>query len=257
MTTVVLAVDRLSKHYGALAAVDDLSFEVHDGETLGVAGPNGAGKTTLFDVISGHARASSGSVTFMGRETQAMPTYAIRRCGLARTFQVSPVFRSQTVFGHIVIASQFGESNGWRAGLGFGSSELARAREAADFVGLGHRLADRADLLTTYDRKRLMIAAAIVTRPKVLMLDEPVGGLTADETAEVMRLVGELKSDGMTILLIEHVMSVLVAVSDRVLVMHQGAKLFEGSPEEFRTDPEVVRVYLGGALDPQPAGREL
>ena len=256
MTAVVLAVDRLIKRYGALAAVDDLSFEVHEGETLGVAGPNGAGKTTLFDVISGHARITSGSVTFMNREIQTMPTYAIRRAGLARTFQVSPVFRSQTVFGHIVIASQFGSADGRHTSLRFGPAELARAREAAQFVGLGERLADRADLLTTYDRKRLMIAAAIVTRPEVLMLDEPVGGLTDDEASEIMRLVAQLKCEGVTILLIEHVMRVLVAVSDRVLVMHQGAKLFEGSPEAFRTDPDVVRVYLGGAPAAQPVSKE-
>ena len=193
----------------------------------------------------------------MGRPIQTMLTYAIRRSGLARTFQVSPVFRSQTVFGHIVIAAQFGGSDGRRSSLRFDAAELARAREVAQFVGLGDRLSDRADLLSTYDRKRLMIAAAIVTRPKLLMLDEPVGGLTGDEASDIMRLVGELKSEGLTILLIEHVMRVLVAVSDRVLVMHQGAKLFEGSPEAFRVDPEVVRVYLGGAIASQDASREL
>jgi branched-chain amino acid transport system ATP-binding protein len=243
----VLEADRLTKRYGALAAVDDLSFVLEEGETLGIAGPNGAGKTTLFDLISGHARATSGTVKCQGREIQAMPAHQIRRMGVARTYQIAPVYPSQTVLSHIALAAQFGGEGSPQMRLSFGAGVLEKAAAAAERVELGDMLGTRGELLSAFDRKRLMLAAALVTDPHVLMLDEPVAGLTDDETEQVVRLITELKRGGLSILLVEHVMRVLMPVSTRVLVMHQGAKLFEGSPTAAQADPEVIRVYLGAA----------
>jgi branched-chain amino acid transport system ATP-binding protein len=243
----VLEADRLTKRYGGLAAVNDLSFSLGEGETLGIAGPNGAGKTTLFDLISGHARATSGTVRCRGREIQNLPAHQIRRMGVARTYQVAPVYPSQTVLSHVALAAQFGGEESPQMSLRFGEGVLEKAAAAAERVGLGDRLGQKGELLSALDRKRLMLAAALVTDPLVLMLDEPVAGLTDDETLEIVQLISELKGAGLSILLVEHVMRVLMPVSTRVLVMHQGAKLFEGSPAAAQADPEVIRIYLGAA----------
>ena len=245
----VLQADRLTKRYGGLAAVDDLSFSLEEGETLGIAGPNGAGKTTLFDLISGHARATSGTVRCRGREIQSMPAHQIRRMGIARTYQVAPVYPSQTVLSHVALAAQFGGEDSPQMSLRFAGGVLEKAAAAAERIGLGDKLGQRGELLSALDRKRLMLAAALVTEPHVLMLDEPVAGLTDDETQQIVQLISELKKAGLTVLLVEHVMRVLMPVSTRVLVMHQGAKLFEGSPAAAQADPEVIRVYLGAARE--------
>jgi branched-chain amino acid transport system ATP-binding protein len=245
----VLQVDRLTKRYGGLAAVDGLSFSLEEGETLGIAGPNGAGKTTLFDLISGHARATSGTVKCRGREIQRMPAHQIRRMGIARTYQVAPVFPSQSVLSHVALAAKFGRERSPQMSLRFDDGVLEKAAAAAERVGLGEKLGERGELLSSLDRKRLMLAAALVTEPDVLMLDEPVGGLTDDEMQQIVQLISELKKAGLSILLVEHVMRVLMPASTRVLVMHQGAKLFEGLPAAAQADPDVIRLYLGAARE--------
>ncbi len=250
---VVLRTEALTKRYGGLAAVDDLTFEVQQGRVLGIAGPNGAGKTTLFDVISGHARASGGVVRFGADEIQTLPAHEIRRRGIARTYQVAPVFRSQTVLGHILLAREFGRPDSRQVSLRVAEDSVERAVRAADFVGLADKLGQRGELLSAFDRKRLMIAAAIVTDPSVLMLDEPVAGLTDEESGFIVGLVERLKATGVTILLVEHVMRVLMSVSQRVLIMHQGRSLFEGTPEDVQAHPEVIRVYLGTTASSESA----
>jgi branched-chain amino acid transport system ATP-binding protein len=241
----VLQVDGLTKRFGALAAVNDLTFEVKEGETYGIAGPNGAGKTTLFDLVTGHARATAGRVLLRGEEIQTLPAHAITQRGVGRTFQIPIAFQSQTLLGTVVAAAYFGGSRRRFSGLGFDAESLSRARSAIRFVDLEEREADRADSLSVFDRKRATIAAALATQPFVLLLDEPVAGLSENEAERIVALIERVKAEGMTVVLIEHVISVLMKLSDRVLVMNQGEKLFEGTPEEVSEDPEVNRVYFG------------
>jgi branched-chain amino acid transport system ATP-binding protein len=241
----IVEVEALTKRFGALAAVNDITFRVEQGETYGIAGTNGAGKTTLFDVISGHARATSGVVRFDGREIQNLPAYAICERGVARTYQVPVVFPSQTVLGNVLVGAFFGHRRSWPTAIRYDSTAIDRAADALAFVGLVDQVGTMASLLSAFDRKRLMLASALATHPRVLMLDEPAAGLNAEEEEQIVALVETAKGSGITVMIIEHVMSVLMRVSDRVLAMHQGARIFEGTPAEFREHPEVMRVYLG------------
>ena len=243
----ILEVEHLSKHFGALAAVDDLSFSVSQGEILGIAGPNGAGKTALFDVITGQSRATAGVIRFDGQQIQSLSANAICQLGIARTFQIAAILPSQTVLGTILAGLHFGKSRHWFARLGFSSDEVAQARVLAEELELGDKLGTQTNLLSVYERKRLMIAAALATNPRILMLDEVVAGLTETEGWQLVEHVENVKSTGVAIVLVEHVMSVLMRVSDRVMIMHQGSKIFEGSPEDAVADPEVIRLYLGSS----------
>jgi branched-chain amino acid transport system ATP-binding protein len=241
----MLEVQGLSKRFGGLAAVDDLSFSVAEGETFGIAGPNGAGKTTLFDAVTGQTRPSAGRIAFAGEEIQARSPHAICHRGVARTFQIPAVFPEHTVLGNIVVGAYFGGRSRGVPGLGFGDDAVDRAREAAAFVGLGERLDAVAGPMSLFDKKRLMIASAIATSPRLLMLDEPVGGLNPGEVDAVLDLVAKVRGSGVTVILIEHVMRALMAISDRVMVMNHGRLLFEGTPVDVQRHEEVIRVYLG------------
>lgn len=241
----MLEVAQLTKKYGGLVAVDDVSFTVHEGEILGIAGPNGAGKTTLFDVVTGMVRASHGSVRFRGEEIQGDSVTDICRAGLTRTFQQPSVFDSQTVLANALIGSYFGSGAGWWKSMARDHGAIDRARDALEFVGLAS-VADRTSGdLAVFDKKRLMIATALASEPVMLFLDEPFGGLTGSEIDELMQLVRSIQTRGITIVLIEHVMRALVALCDRVVLLDQGAVLFEGNPRDMMTNPDVVRVYLG------------
>ena len=255
----MLEVEGLSKHFGGLAAVDDLSFSVADHETFGIAGPNGAGKTTLFDAITGLARATSGRIVFQGQELQDHTSHAICHRGIARTFQIPAVFPEHTVLGNVALGAYFGRRSRAVPGLAFGDETVERAREAASFVGLAGKLDSVAGPLPLYDKKRLMIASALATDPQLLMLDEPVGGLNALEVDSVLDLVRKIREAGVSVILIEHVMRALMEISDRVMVMNHGRLLFEGTPTDVQRHEEVIRVYLGtesasGAIDPEDAG---
>jgi branched-chain amino acid transport system ATP-binding protein len=253
---VLLEVAGLSKRYGGLAAVDDLSFRVWDGETFGIAGPNGAGKTTLFDTITGHARATQGRIVFRGEEIQELSPHAICHLGVGRTFQIPAVFPDHTVFGNVVVGAYFGRASRLVPGTRFDTESIERGREAARFVGLQDQLRTLAGPLSLFDKKRLMIASAIASDPSLLMLDEPVGGLNPGETAEVLDLVRKVRSSGVTVVLIEHVMNALMSISDRVMVMNHGRLLFEGTPADVQRHEEVIRVYLGTATEVQPGAAD-
>lgn len=245
MTDTLLEVSDLSKHYGGLAAVRDLSFTVARGQIFGIAGPNGAGKTTLFDAISGHVRATSGTVTLEGRRIEHLPAHGIVQLGLARTYQIPAVFPGQTVLANAVVGAEFGHRPRLLSTLGFAPSIVDRARASLDFVGLGDRETENAGRLSVFDTKRLMIASALATEPRLMLFDEPVGGLNATEISAIVELIRRIRESGVTVLLIEHVMTALMSLSDRVMIMNHGAKLYEGTPAEVATDAEVVRVYLG------------
>lgn len=256
---VILEVEHLQKNFGALAAVNDLSFSVNQGDTLGIAGPNGAGKTALFDVITGHSRASGGVVRFRGQEIQNLTASVICQRGLARTFQIPGILPSQTVLGTILTALHFGKQRRLVARLRFSQDETDRACQVACVCGLEKRLDAQTTLLSVFERKRLMIAAAMATEPAVLMLDEPCGGLTEAEGWELMGLVEEVKATGASVVLVEHIMSILMKVSRTVMIIHQGAKIFEGDPKDAVADDEVIRLYLGSsgiAAGVGPRGRD-
>lgn len=242
----LLIIDGLYKYYGGLAAVHDLSVAVAEGQILGIAGPNGAGKTTLFDTISGYARASGGRVILEERQIERLSAHRIAHLGIARTFQVPSVFESQSVFANVLVASYFGVANRFVPGFRFDRESVRRADEALDFVRLGDKRDSLAGPLPLFDKKKLMLACAVATEPRVLLLDELAGGLNAGETDAIFGLVREIRTiRGLAVVVIEHVMRALMAISDRVMIMHHGAKLYEGVPSDVLANTEVIRVYLG------------
>src|SRR5215472_2470325 len=231
-TPALLEVAGARKVFGSLVAVDDVSFSVAEGEILGIAGPNGAGKTTLFNLISGIPFAADrGRVTFDGARIEAMAPYRNFRLGLARTFQKEAAFPNLTVAQNVRMAATFGRHlrGGARA------DAIDDALALFDLAGERDRMAAS---LTVYATKRLMLASAVVNRPKLLMLDEPASGLNAAERSDVQRLILRLRDEGMTIILIEHVLPLLFGVSQRVMVMDFGRKLVEGPPTEIARDKQ-------------------
>jgi len=235
----------VSKHFGALAAVNNLSFEVAEGEVLGIGGPNGAGKTTLFDVISGLNPATGGTVTFEGRDITGLSPEAICHAGIARTFQLNACFDSLSLRDNVRVAAYFGRDNRRFAGLSTGQDTEAHTDAALKAVGLTGNDDAPAGTLPVLDRKLLMLAGALATRPRLLLMDEPVGGLNPRETDHFMEVVRNIAASGVTIILIEHVMRFLVQLSTRVMIMHHGERIYEGPPKGLTSDRTVIDVYLG------------
>src|SRR5215210_817155 len=222
--SAILSVRNVSKSFGRLLAVDGVSFEVKEGEIYGIAGPNGAGKTTLFNLVSGIPfHADSGQVMFEERSIEALPPYQIYHLGLARTFQKETAFDTLTVEQNVRVSAVFGRAHRRETF----DQEITRALELLDLAGTRQKIAGD---LPLYAKKRLMIASAIVSSPKLLMLDEPAGGLSALELAEIERLILSLRDRGITILIIEHVLPLLFGVSDRLMIMDFGQTIAEGRP---------------------------
>ena len=235
---VALVARSLNKSYGALRVAQDVSFSVPRGGALGVIGPNGAGKTTLFNLITGTVRADTGSVTLFGQDISGLD--ARRRClaGIARSFQVPQPFGGLTAFENVLIAAAFGR------GL---SEHAARphAREALEMTGLSHRADTPGGALTLLDRKRLELARALATGPRLLLLDEIAGGMTEAECHELVALIRRIRALGVTIVWIEHVLHALLPVVDDILVLDFGKVIARGSPDTILDDPAVTSVYLG------------
>jgi branched-chain amino acid transport system ATP-binding protein len=236
----VLEGHAVCRNFGGLRAVVDVSFEVAPGEILGIVGPNGAGKTTLFDVITGHVAATSGDVLLRGRSIVREKVHVRCARGLARTFQQPTVAASLTVMENLYLAASFRRGRDGRREV-----DLDVARTHLDLVGLGSRADAEAGPLGVYDKKRLMLATALATDPLVLLLDEPFGGLNPHEIDAVIPMIRALRDRALAVVCIEHVMRALTSLADRVLVMHHGATLFEGTPEAMLADERVVQVYLG------------
>ncbi|KWR91917.1 ABC transporter ATP-binding protein [Cupriavidus sp. IDO] len=234
----VLQLDRVSRSFGALKVTDDISLSVEAGETYGILGPNGAGKTTLFNLISGDIRPDQGTVYFDGADIGHLPPH--RRCvaGIGRSYQVPRPFGGMTVFENLLVAATFGGQKPERDAYGICVDVLAR-------TGLKPRANSLAGSLTLLDRKRLELARALATQPRLLLLDEIAGGLTEPETRQLVDEIRQVKAAGVTIVWIEHVVHALLAVADRLLVINFGKKLAEGAPGAVMDNPEVRRVYLG------------
>lgn len=233
------------RRFGRLVAVNRLSFELKKGEILGIGGPNGAGKTTLFDTISGYMAPSEGDIRLNGRVVSGRRPHEICHLGIARTFQLNVAFSTLTVFENVLAAAHFGKPRGAFATLSIDAETSRTTWEALEMVGLAGRHDEIVANLPVVDRKRVMIASALATKPDCLMMDEPVGGLNPLEIDEMIDLVRTIRSRGISIILIEHVMRFLMTLSDRVLIMHHGEQLFLGSPAEMAHNEKVAEVYLG------------
>jgi branched-chain amino acid transport system ATP-binding protein len=240
----LLQCDHVTRFFGALAAVNELSFQVTRGQLYGIAGPNGAGKTTLFNLLSGHVAISSGEIRFNGEAIQNLAPHRICHRGIARTFQIPQVFSSGTVEENVLVGAYFGR-RGQLPGWGFDRDTKNRVQRALRLTGLEAKRRVPAPSASVFDRKRMMIASALATEPELLMLDEPFGGLNHGEIDDLVVLIQQLHQSGLTILLIEHVMRALMTLSERVLIMHHGEKLVEGTPAEIRRNSDVIQVYLG------------
>jgi ABC-type branched-subunit amino acid transport system ATPase component len=232
--SALLQVTELARAFGGLKAVDALSFEVRQGEIVGLIGPNGSGKTTALNLISGALRPDFGSVRFAGRELAGLPAHRIARAGIARTFQLVRVFPRLTARENV------------RAGLlsrqgSRGEEEVLLAR-----VGLAGAAERPAAELTYIDQKRLELARALALQPRLLLLDEWLAGLNPAELAEGVALIRSLRGSGITILMVEHVMDAIRSLCDRCVVMNSGAKIAEGTPQQVLAEPAVIEAYLGG-----------
>jgi len=234
----LLALHGVSKSYGALKVTDGISLAVAEGETLGILGPNGAGKTTLFNLISGDVRVDAGRVEYAGRDVTALPPHQRCRAGIGRSYQVPQPFGAMTVFENLVTAACFGgrqpEREAWRT-----------AQEVLAETGLLPHANKAAGGLTLLNRKRLELARALATRPKLLLLDEIAGGLTEHEAAELVAELRRIKARGITMVWIEHVVHALLSIADRLFVIDFGRKLAEGAPQAVMQDEAVRRVYMG------------
>jgi|TARA_B110000971_G_scaffold112852_1_gene115704 branched-chain amino acid transport system ATP-binding protein len=242
----LLSCRRVTKSYGALNAVDKLTFDVQAGTVFGIGGPNGAGKTTLYDVICGIAPATSGDIFLDGKSIVNMAPHEVCHQGIARTFQMNASFDTLTVRDNVMLAAHHGHMLKELPKFFFNDEERYRADNALDLTGLRDKADEIVSDLNLVDSKLLMIAAALATSPRILMMDEPVGGLVPQEIDQVEAVVRRLTEEkGITVILIEHVMRFLVGLSDEVMIMNQGGKLYQGTPLGLAHDKAVVEVYLG------------
>jgi branched-chain amino acid transport system ATP-binding protein len=244
---VVLEVDDVTKSFGALVALSRVSIAVRAGEIFSVIGPNGAGKSTLFNVVSGLHVPTTGRVRFRGREIDGLAPEAINRLGIAKTFQITNIFPEISVFENVRVAAQSrARESGRLASLWRLPDVEVAVTELLRAFGLGARRDELAENLSHGEQRYLEICLALATEPTLLLLDEPTAGMTPGETKEATALIRQVASArGLTVLLIEHDMSVVMGISDRIAVLHFGEKIAEGPPEAIRNDPAVVEAYLG------------
>ena len=235
---VLLKAINVTKKFGELKAVNDLSFEVRAGKIFGIAGPNGAGKSTVYNLITGFY-SFDGKIEFEGRDISGLPPYRIAKAGIARTFQIPQTFPSLSVQKGISVGSRFGAAGGL---------DPAHVDEVIRFVDLEKERTQNTGLLNLLGKKKLMIGAALATKPKILMLDEPMAGCNASEIKSLMRLISRINQDlGITIIIIEHFMKVLTELTETLLIIESGRKILQDEPAKVVNDPRVIECYLGDA----------
>jgi branched-chain amino acid transport system ATP-binding protein len=237
----LLEVERVSKGFGGVLAVSGVSFTVSAGELVGIMGPNGSGKTTLFNLIAGALAPDGGHIRLHGHDIAGLAPHRICARGIARTFQLVRPFAGLTALDNVLVGRLYGRAPGGRA------SAMAEAERLLALVGLEGRAETPAARLTLIDRKRLELARALATAPELLLLDEFMAGLNPAETATAMALVRRLVADGLTVLMVEHIVWALMDLAQRIIVLSAGKKIAEGAPPAVAADPSVVDVYLGGA----------
>ena len=238
MEVPILSVDGVTKRFGGIVAVKDLSFDVHAGEVVGLMGPNGAGKTTLINVLYGEYKPDSGTIKCKGNDITSLPPHKICHLGIARTYQIPQPFVKLTAQQNIVVAARFGR------GLDKNAAESEAAR-ILDMVGLSEKKDMLAGDLVVITLKRLELARVLATSPTLLMIDEVAAGLTESEIPQVLDLLNKIHGMGIAIILIEHVMKVMVEAVDRIVVIDKGLKIAEGIPDEVMEDKKVLEAYFG------------
>jgi branched-chain amino acid transport system ATP-binding protein len=236
----VLEGEGVTKYFGGLAAVSKVDFYVAEGEVVGLIGPNGAGKTTLFNLISGALSLKSGVIKFKGEKITGLKPNQVCRKGLARTFQSVKVFGNMPVFQNVLLGSLFGSPGGMSA-----TDAAKEAGGLVEFVGLSAVKMTPAKDLTLANQKRVEVARALATKPELILLDELMAGLNPTEVAEAMELVTKIRDRGITVFMIEHVMKAIMSICDRIMVLHHGEKIAEGTPKKIATSKKVIEVYLG------------
>lgn len=235
----LLQVDGLTKRFGSFVAVDDVSFDVPEGSVFGIAGPNGAGKSVLFSTVSGFYRPTKGDVRFAGESIVGKRPHRICRDGLTRTFQTPILFHSMTVEENLRVGADFGDGNG--------EDRVPQLIQDLELESVADRKATNLDLFTT---KKVVLGSALATSPRLLLLDEPMAGFSHREVESYRALIDRVRDEqAVTVIIIEHLLDVLIGISDQMLILHYGQVLFQGDPEEVRHHPEVVDVYLGGGIE--------
>ena len=233
----MLEVTGLTKKFGGLTAVNNVSINVEKGEIVGLIGANGAGKTTLFNMVAGEFPPTEGKIVFNGKEIQGNPGYKMCHMGIGRTYQIVKPFSSLTVLDNVVVGALLKDSNVKRA--------REKARKVIDLVGLSYRADVVGADLNLPELKRLELARALATDPELLLLDEVMAGLNPADSDKMIELVKEINKTGITIIIIEHVMKAIMRLSDRIYVLNQGCLIAQGKPEEVSNDPEVIKSYFG------------
>jgi branched-chain amino acid transport system ATP-binding protein len=252
MPLPLLQAQKLSRHFGGLVAVNEVDFEVQTGEIVGLIGPNGAGKTTLFNMLCASMPPTHGKIIFNGEDCTDLKAHDMAQRGMARTFQITSLFPHLSVFDNVLTGTYRQQKTGWWACIQrqarYRQEEADMAAQTADilnFVGLSDRQDDLAATLPYGDQRKLEIAIALATRPKLLLLDEPAAGMNPDEGAKLVGMIKNIRQRGVTVVLVEHHMKVVMGVCDRVIVIASGQKIAEGAPQHVANHPEVIRVYLG------------
>jgi branched-chain amino acid transport system ATP-binding protein len=238
----LLEARRLTRHFGGVRAVAGLDFEVREGEILGLIGPNGAGKTTVFNLVTGFVRPTAGEIRFEGRSVVGLRPSAVVRRGIARTFQVVKPFAGLTVLENVTLAAFLRHP--------LRRDAEARAQEVLERMGLAAKAQAVASQLTLIEQKRLEMARALATGPRLVLLDEPMGGLNPTEVDVAAEAVSRLRASGLTVVLVEHVMKAIMRISDRVVVIHHGERIAEGPPARVVEDPAVIAAYFGKRAAP-------
>jgi branched-chain amino acid transport system ATP-binding protein len=235
----LLKITGVTKTFGGLVALDKVDMHVNQGEIVGLIGPNGAGKTTLFNVIAGAFLPEHGEICFQGQNVTHLKAHNVCKLGIARTFQVPKPFKNLTLLENMMVGTCFG------AGLGKSKESLNKIDEILRFAGLEDKISSKADTLNLVERKKLEVSKALSTSPKLVLFDEVMAGLNPSETVEMITFIGKLRDRGLTILLIEHLMKVIMTLSDRVVVLDYGRKICEGKPHEVANNAQVIEAYLG------------